>query len=74
MMRQAEALAGLNMDYVLPVSTSLSSHDSWISTYKAVLFEMNDTIPNDNVGTEFAQVSKQTHGSIVGAAPPPAGK
>ncbi|CAN0536044.1 unnamed protein product [Laminaria digitata] len=74
MMRQAESIAGLNMDYILTLSTSLSSHNSWISMYNSVILEINDANPNDNVGIEFAQVSRQTHDSIIGDAPPPTGK
>lgn len=74
MMQQANDLQGINMDYVSALSTSLSSNNSWISTYKSVLLEINEADPLDNVGIEFAQVNRQTHGSIIGDAPPPTGK
>ena len=38
------------------------------------MLDINDANPQDNVGIEFAQVTRQTHGPVVGDAPPPTGK
>ncbi|CAM9823851.1 unnamed protein product [Laminaria digitata] len=65
MMQQARTMNGLDMDTVSALSASLASHNSRI--------RHNDESA-DNVGIEFAQVTRQTHGSVVGDAPPPTGK
>ena len=54
MMRQAESIQGVNMDYVSTISASLTSNNSWISTYKYVILEINDANSDDNDGIEFA--------------------
>ena len=52
--QQAQSLQGINMNNVTTLSNSLNVNNSWISTYKSVLLDINDANPQDNVGTEFA--------------------
>ncbi len=74
MMRHAAKQKALNPQIVSALSSSLQVNNSWIRTYKSVLLEISQSEPGDNVGIEFAQVSRQTHGPVVGDAPPPSGK
>ena len=75
MMQQALSVNGLNMDTVATLSASFTTHNSWIRQYKSILLDLNNNdVSADNVGIEFAQVTRQTHGSVIGDAPPPTGK
>ena len=66
---------GLNMDTVATLSASLTTHKSWIRHYKPTLVDLNNNdVSGDNVSIEIAQVTRQTHGSVIGDAPPPTGK
>lgn len=76
MQQQASAMKGKDMDNVNFLATSLKNDNSWVSQYKTILLELNDANnPEDNIiGIEFAQVSRQTHGNVIGDSPPSNGK
>ena len=64
----------LDQAVVSTLSSSLDVNNSWMRTYKSVLLDIAQSVDRDNVGIEFAQVSRRTHGPVVGDAPPPSGK
>ena len=75
MMQQARSMNDLNTDTVATLSASLTTHNSWIRQYKSILLDLNNNdVSVDNVGIEFAQVTTQTIGSVIGDAPPPTAK
>ena len=74
-LRHANSQPSLDPVVVQTLSSSLNMHNSWIKSYKSVLLEIdNSRGTTENVGIEFAQVSRQTHGPVVGDAPPTSGK
>ena len=75
LLRHANSQPSLDPVVVQTLSSSLNMHNSWIKSYKSVLLEIdNSRGTTENVGIEFAQVSRQTHGPVVGDAPPTSGK
>ena len=74
MLQHAAKQKKLDQTVVANLSAALHANNSWIKTYKSILLEVNQSDPSDNVGIEFAQVTRQTHGPVVGDAPPPSGK
>ncbi|CAM9337287.1 unnamed protein product, partial [Scytosiphon promiscuus] len=74
LMAHAATQKNLDNSVVQALSSSLYHNNSWIRTYKSVLLEVNDSNPEDNVGIEFAEVSRQTHGNIIGDTPSATGK
>ena len=75
MMKQARSMDGLNMATVATLLAALATHNSWVRQYKSILLDLNSSVEsNDNFGIEFAQVTRQTQGSVIGDAPRPTGK
>lgn len=74
LLRHAAKQNELSLPVVTDLSEALHANNSWIKTYKSALVEVNRSPPTDNVGIEFAQVTRQTHGPVIGDAPPPSGK
>lgn len=74
MLQHAAKQKELSQSVIADLSEGLHANNSWIKTYKSVLREVNRLPLTDNVGIEFAQVTRQTHGPVIGDAPPPSGK
>ncbi|CAM9593321.1 unnamed protein product, partial [Ectocarpus fasciculatus] len=75
MLQHAGKQKKLNQTVVKQLSAALHANNSWIKTYKSILLEIDQTTTNtDNVGIEFAQVTRQTHGPVIGDAPLPSGR
>lgn len=63
-----------HMNNASSLANSLKSKHSWVSSYQAVLLEINNANPSDDPALEFAQFSRQTYGPVPGDIPRPTGK
>ena len=74
LLRHAQNQRSLDPSVVAAVSSSLNTHNSWITSYRSVLLEIDRSNNTDNVGIEFAQVTRREDGPVIGDAPPTSGK
>ena len=75
LMQLARSMTGLDTHTVATLLASLTTHNSWIRQHKSTVLELNNSVEfADNIGTEHAQVSRQTHGAVICDAPPPTDK
>ena len=74
LLRHAQNQRSLDPSVVAAVSSSLNTHNSWIKSYRSVLLEIDRSNNTDNVGIEFAQVTRREDGPVIGDAPPTSGK
>jgi len=74
LLRHAQNQRALDPSVVAAVSSSLNTHNSWITSYRSVLLEIDRSNNTDNVGIEFAQVTRREDGPVIGDAPRTSGK
>ena len=70
LLRHSQNQRSVDPSVVAAVSSSLNTHNSWMKSYRSVLLEIDRSNNTDNVGIEFAQVTRREDGPVMGDAPP----